>query len=135
MEPMKLMFTSYRDSIGMEGLKVSIERYPPKPCAYPILSYLVMPPTKNLTTPNAEQVYHAVLNNNWDLVRDFICEIYALGIHQIVLCCWCTKEQIIGGNKACAAGVIGRYIQAKADENEEFVFPIEFEYRDGREVV
>lgn len=134
MEPMKLVFTSYRDSIGMDGLKVSMDKHTPKLCSYPILNYLVIPTTRNLTPVNIERICNAILDNNWNLIQDFIDEVYGLGIHQLVLCDWCTKEQIVQG-KFCPAGIIGRYIQDKADRDEKFKFPIEIKYGDGREAL
>lgn len=130
-EPMKLVFTSYRDSIGMDGLKVSLDRHAPKLCSHPTLTYLIMPTSRNLTLANIERVCSAVLDNNWHLIRDFIDEVYNLGLYQIVLCCWCTREQI-GRGKFCSTGIIGRYIKDKADRDGEFEFPIEMEFRDGR---
>ena len=134
MDKMKLVFTSYRDSISMDGIKVSLERHAPKLCSYPALNYLVVPATRNLTGANMERICNAILDNNWDLIQDFIGEIYNLGIRQIVLCCWCTREQISQG-KFCFAGVIGKYIQNRADRDGEFEFPIETKYGDGREVL
>ena len=132
MEPMKLVFTSYRNSIGMDGLKVSLEKHAPKLCSYPALNYLVIPTTRRLTTSNMERICEAILDNNWDLIQDFIGEIYDLGLRQVVFCCWCTKEQIVQG-KFCAAGIIGRYIEDKAQEG--FKFPIEISYGDGRDAL
>lgn len=128
---MKLVFTSYRDSIGMEGLKVSLDRHAPKLCSYPALNYLIVPISRNLTPANMERICNAILDNNWNLIQDFIGEVYNLGLHRLTLCCWCTKEQISHG-KFCPAGIIGRYIK---DRNGEFEFPIEISYRDGREVL
>lgn len=131
-EPMKLVFTSYRDSIGMDGLKVSLDRHAPKLCPYPALTYLVMPTSRNLTMVNIEKICGAILDNNWHLVRDFIDGVYDLGLRQVVLCDWCIKEQISRG-KFCPAGIIGRYVKDKADRDGEFEFPIEIEYGDGRD--
>ena len=133
-EPMKLMFTSYRNSISMGGLKVSLDRHAPKLCSYPALNYLVIPVPRNLTSINMERICTAVLDNNWNLIRDFIIETYNLGLRQLVLCCWCTEEQITH-NKFCPAGIIGRYIKDKMDRDGEFEFPIEIEYGDGREML
>ena len=134
MEPMKLVFTSYRGSIGMDGLKVSMDRHSPKLCSHPTLNYLVIPTIRNLNPANVERICTAVLDNNWNLIRDFIDEVHELGIYQLVLCCWCTKEQIAQG-RFCSAGIIGKYIQDKADRDKEFEFPVEIEYGDGREVL
>lgn len=133
-EPMKLVFTSFRDSIGMDGIKVSIDKHTPKLCSYPILSYLVMPTTRNLTQTNMERICQIMLDNNWELTQDFITGIHELGINQIVFCDWTTKEQIAYG-RYCVAGIIGKYIRDKADRDGEFEFPVELEYRDGREVL
>lgn len=134
METMKLVFTSYRDSIGMDGLKFSLDRHSPKLCSYPTLSYLIIPIAKNLTVPNIERICNVVLDNNWNLIQDFINEMYSLGLRQLILCDWCTKEQIALG-KFCSAGIIGRYIKDKTDRDSEFEFPIEIGYRDGREAL
>lgn len=133
-EPMKLVFTSYRNSIGMDGLKVSMDKHAPKLCSYPTASYLIIPTPRNLTPANIERICIAILDNNWNLIQDFVDEVYGLEIRQLILCCWCTKEQIAQG-KFCPAGIIGRYIQDKADRDREFEFPIEIEYGDGREVL
>ena len=134
MEPIKLTFTSYRDSIDLDGLKVSLDRHAPKLCSYSTLSYLVMPATKNLTPVNIERICNVILDNNWNLLQDFIGEIHSLGFRQLILCCWCTEKQISLG-KFCPAGIIGRYIRDRADNDGAFKFPIEIEYRDGREVL
>ena len=134
-EPLKLVFTSYRDSIGMvDGLKLSLDRHAPRACSYPALPYLVMPATRNLNSVNTERVCNAVLDNNWGLVWDFIDRMYGLGLRQLVLCCWCTKEKIAYG-KFCSAGIIGKYIQDKIDMEKAFEFPMEVEYRDGRGIL
>jgi len=133
-EPMKLVFTSYRDSIGMEGLKVSMDKHAPKLCSYPTLNYLIVPTTRNLTIANMGRIIEVVLDNNWSLVRGFIDEIYDLGIRQLVLCCWCTKEQIAAG-RICESTIIGRYIKDKANRGGQLTFPIEIEYGDGREML
>ena len=134
MEPIKLVFTSYRDSIGMDRLKISMDKHSPKQCSHPTLNYLIIPTPRNLMPANIERICNAVLDNNWSLIRDFIDEIYELKIRQLILCCWCTKEQIAQG-KFCSAGIVGRYIQDKADRDKEFEFPMEIEYGDGREVL
>ena len=134
MAPMKLVFTSYRDSIGMDGIKVSLDRRAPKLCSYPALNYLIIPVPKNMTLFNGERICNAVLDNNWNLIQDFIDTMHHLGLRQLVLCDWCTKEQIAHG-KFCSAGIIGRYIQDKVDGDNGFEFPIEISYRDGREVL
>lgn len=131
MEPMKLVFTSYRDSVEMNGLKVSLDRHAPKPCSYPTMTYLIMPVPRNLTASNTEQICNAILDNNWKLILDFIMEMHGLGIRQIILCDWSTKEQIAQG-KFCPANIIGLYIQSKSGELE---FPIEVKYGDGREAL
>lgn len=130
-EPITLMFTSFRDSIGRIGLKVSIDRRIPKLCSYPILSYLIMPTAGNLTPDNTEKLCHIVLDNNWELLKDFIGEVYSLGIRQIVFCDWATTEQISHG-KPCMAGVIGRYINERWEELEMLV---KMKYEDGREAL
>ena len=133
-EPMKLVFTSYRDSIGMDGLKVSMDRHAPKLCSYPTLSYLIIPMAKNLSVSNMERICNTILDNNWNPIQNFISGIYNLGLHRLTFCDWCTKEQIALG-KFCFAGVIGRYIQDRADRDGEFEFPIEISYSDGREAL
>ena len=129
-ELIRLVFTSYRNSIDMDGMKVSLDRHAPKLCSYPSLNYLTIPVVKGLTTDNMERICNAVLDNNWNLIRDFINEMYNLGFRQLVFCDWCTKEQIING-KFCSAGIVGRYI----DRNREFEFPIEVKYEDGRDAL
>ena len=137
MEPLEITFTSYRDSIGIPGLKLSIEKHTPKPCAYPVLLYLVMPLARHLSVSNMERICLVILDNNWDLLRSFVIDAYGLGIRQLVLCDWCTREQITSG-KFCVANVIGKYIQDKVDTDrevgadEEFEFPVKIEYGDGR---
>ena len=133
-QPMKLIFTSYRDSIGMDGLKLSLDRHAPKLCSYPTLTYLIIPVAKSLSVSSMERICNVVLDNNWNLIQDFISEMYNLGLRHLILCDWCTKEQIALG-KFCFAGVIGRYIQDRADRDGEFKFPIEIKYGDGREVL
>lgn len=128
-EPMKLVFTSYRDSIGMDGLKVSMDKHAPQLCSYPTLNYLIIPFSRNLTKVNMERICAAFLDNNWNLVWSFINDMYKLGLRQIVLCDWSTKDQIDLG-KFCTAAIIGRYIMSRCGELE---FPIEIEYGDGRE--
>ena len=128
---MTLVFTSYRDSMNMEGLKVSLDRRMPKLCSYPTLSYLVMPLARNLNELTVERICIAIIDGSWDLIRDFIQTIYDTGIKQIVFCDWCTREQIANG-KFCPAGMIGKYI---ADRKLEFDFPLEIEYADGREAL
>jgi len=134
LEPMKLTFTSFRDSIDLDGLKVSIDKHAPRLCSYPTLTYLVMPMTRSLSRDNMERICCSILDNNWELIKDFIEEIYEFGIRRIVLCDWATREQITHG-KFCAAGIIGKYVMDKADRDNEFQFAIELEYRDGREVL
>lgn len=131
---MTLVFTSFKDSIGLKGLIVSMDRYAPKLCSYPTLSYLTMPISKSLTKDNMERICNVILDNNWDLIQDFIIEMYALGLRQIVFCDWATGEQIARG-KFCGAGVVGRYIRNKADNDGAFQFAVEIEYGDGREVL
>ncbi len=130
-EPVRLIFTSFRDSRSIDGLKVSMDNHPPKFCSYPTLLYLVTPRVINLSKDNMERICQAILDNNRELIRDFISEVYGLGIRQIVFCDWATKEQISFG-KPCMAGVIGQYIRNMANE---FEFTIEIEYRDGRDVL
>lgn len=132
---MKLVFTSYRDSIKMDGLKLSLDRRAPKLCAYPTLSYLVIPMARNLTVDNMKRICTAILDNNWNLIKDFIDGMHNLGIHRLILCDWSTKEQIAQG-KFCFAGVIGGYIMSKAMYGTgAFEFMIEIEYGDGREAL
>jgi hypothetical protein len=134
MDKMKLIFTSFRDSQTEVGLRVSIDKHTPKMCSYPTLTYMIMPSvSKNLTQVNTERLCHLLLDNNWELIQDFIIEVYELGIRQIVFCDWATAEQIKIG-KLCAAGTMGRYFKEKIDA-KGFEFPIELEYRDGREVL
>lgn len=133
-EPIRLVFTSYRDSLGTAGLKVSLDRHAPKLCSYPTVNFLMMPIGRNLTLVNMERICSIVLDNNWHLIHDFISEVYNLGLRQLTFCCWCTEEQISQG-KFCPAGIIGRYIKDKADRDGEFEFPITISYGDGREVL
>lgn len=131
MEPLEITFTSYRDSIGISGLKLSIEKHTPKPCSYPVLLYLVMPLARHLSVVNMRRVCNVILDNNWDLLRNFIIDTHGLGIKRLVLCDWCTKEQIIAG-KFCVANIIGDYIELQARVDDAFEFPVTIEYRDGR---
>lgn len=131
MDSMLLTFTSFRDSINLEGLKVAIDRHTPRLCSYPIATFMTMPATRNLSNINLERICNTILDNNWELLKDFIMEVRSLGINQLVFCDWATKEQISYG-KWCPAGIIGRYIQTRT---KEFGFPMEIELRDGREVL
>ena len=133
-EQVRLVFTSYRGSIGTVGLKVSLDKHAPKLCAYPTLNFLIIPSPRSLTTTNMKRICNAILHNNWDLIHDFIDDMYSLGLHKITFCCWCTVEQIEQG-KFCPAGIIGRYIEDKANNDGSFEFPIEIEYGDGREAL
>lgn len=133
-ETMTLVFTSFRDSISLEGLKVAIDYHTPKLCSYPTATFMVMPNTRNLSNTNLERICNTVLDNNWELLKDFIMEVYGLGISQIVFCDWATKEQIAHG-KFCPAGIIERYIRDKVERDAEFEFPIKITMRDGREVL
>jgi hypothetical protein len=132
MDKMKLVFTSFRDSQTESGLRVAIDKHTPKLCSYPTLSYLIVPAvSKTLSPLNMERLCDTLLDNNWELIQDFITGVYDLGIRQIVFCDWATTEQITNG-KLCMAGVIAKYIKDKA---KDFEFPIELECRDGREVL
>ena len=134
-EPMKVIFTSFRDSMTMEGMKMSIDRHTPKLCAYPTLTYMVIPSaSKSISKESMERICETIMDNNWTLIRDFIVEAYeTLGVRQIILCDWATAEQIATG-KPCMAGTIKRYIEREV-KNLEFTFPVELEMRDGREVL
>jgi len=126
---MTLIFTSFRDGMTEDGLKVSIDKHTPRLCSYPMLTYLVIPTaSKNLTRDTMERICVSVLDNNWELIQNFITEVYDLGIRRLVFCDWATEEQIANG-KLCLATTIGDYIW---DKRKEFVFPIELEYKDGR---
>lgn len=127
-EPMKLTFTSFRDSMNLEGLRVSIDRHTPKLCHYPVLTYMEVPRMEHLTMENQEKIVHITMENSWELLESFIMEAHDLGIRRIIFCDWATKEQI-ENKKFCAAGMIGKYVV----EKECFEFPMEVEYRDGRE--
>lgn len=131
---MKLVFTSYRKSMELEGLKVSIDKHAPKLCPHATLNWLVIPVARNLSRASVERICNITLDNNWHLMRDFICQVHKLGVYQIVLCCWCTEEQILQG-KHCFAGIIGKYMQGKIDRDGEFSFPIEISYGDGRKAL
>ena len=133
-ETMELVFTSYRDSIAMDGFKVSLDYRAPKLCSYSTLLYFIMPSTRGLSNDNIERICDVIMDNNWELIRDFINEIHELGINKIVFCDWATKEQITHG-KFCMAGIAGRYIEDKVGRDAEFGFPIKIEYKDGREVL
>jgi len=133
-QTMQLTFTSFRDSIDMSGFRVSIDRRAPRLCSYPTLQQLVIPVARNMERPNVERICEAVLDNNWELIQDFINDVYELGISHIILCCWCTKEQIEHG-KLCVARIIGDYILDRAGTDGDFKFPIEIEYLDGRETL
>ena len=123
---MKIIFTSYRDSMLIGGLKLSIERHVPKLCSYPVVPYLALPQPRNISAENIARIHEAILDNNWGLIQNLIRDASALGIEQIVLCCWCTEEQLSYG-KACVAPVIGKYIENNFDD-----FKVDIEYRDGR---
>jgi len=131
-EPMKIVFTSFRDSMTMEGMKMSIDKHTPKLCAYPTLTYMVIPSaSKSVSKDSMERICETIMDNNWTLIRDFIVEAYdTLGVRQIILCDWATAEQIATG-KPCMAGTIARYIEREV-KNLEFTFPVEIELRDGR---
>ena len=126
-----MTFTSFRDSIELDGLKVAIDYHTPMLCSYPTVTFMLIPKTRNLTSHNLERMCNTILDNNWELVKEFIMDIHKLGINQIIFCDWSTKEQISYG-KFCPAGIIGRYIQNNVSE---FGFGIEISMRDGREVL
>jgi len=134
LETLELVFTSYRDSMDMRGLKVSLDKHAPKMCSYPALNYLIMPSTRNLLPQNMERICNAILDNNWNLLQDFIIESYDMGVRQLTMCCWCTKEQIAHG-KFCPARIIGNYIEKIMEQEGSFRFPIDIKYGDGREVL
>ena len=125
---MRIVFTSFKESIEMDGLKLSRDRHAPKLCAYPTFNPLIMPIIRNFTVENAKRVCDVVLDNNWNLIYDLVNTVYKLNIHQLVLCCWCTKDQILNG-KSCTSVFIGKYI---SDSKWSFTFPISVEYGDGR---
>lgn len=129
MDEMRLVFTSYRDSLNMEGLKLSLDKKPPKYCPYPVVPYLAFTLSGNLSKENVEKICTITLDNNWSLVQTLLLDMYGLGIRKAVMCCWCTKEQIDNG-KFCSADMIGRYIESHA---ADLYFPIKIEYGDGRE--
>lgn len=131
-ETMEVTFTSYRGSIDLPGFKVSLDKHAPKMCSYPALNYMIMPSTRNLSPQNMERICDTILDNNWNLLQDFMLEVYDLGVRQVVMCCWCTKEQIAHG-KFCPAGIIGRYMEKM--QSESFTFPITIKYEDGREAL
>ncbi len=130
---MVLIFTSFRDSMNLDGLKLAIDRHIPRLCSYPTVTFLLLPYMHNLTGTNKERMCNTILDNNWDLIADFITEMHELGISHIVFCDWATKEQIAHG-KFCPAGLIGTYIQGKLGSTDPgFGFPITLDMRDGRE--
>jgi len=131
---MKIIFTSFRDSVDLDGAKFSIDRHTPRLCSYPTLEYLIIPTIRNLSEENMERICHSVLDNNWELIKDFLETMNELGLEKVTLCDWATKEQIVHG-KFCSAGIIGRYILDRVDRDGEFAFKIEIEMRDGREVL
>jgi len=128
---MNIIFTSFRDSMGIGGLKFSIDKHTPKLCSYPTLEYLIIPMARNLTGQSMERICHVIMDNNWDLIKDFLESMDELGVKRITLCDWATKEQISHG-KLCPAGVIGRYIM---EHSSELGLEVELEYKDGREVL
>jgi hypothetical protein len=77
---------------------------------------------------NMEKLVKTILDNNWELVQDFITDMQSLGIRRIIFCDWITGEMISRG-RFCAAGIIGDYIK---NGDDMFQFPITIEYRDGR---
>lgn len=134
-EKMVLVFTSFRDSMELEGMKMSIDKHTPKLCAYPTLTYMVIPTaSKSISKDSMERICETIMDNNWALIRDFIVEAYdTLGVRKIILCDWATAEQIATG-KPCMAGTIARYIEREI-KNLEFTFPVEIELRDGRDAL
>ncbi len=129
-ELMELYFTSYRESIDMRGLKLSLDRHSPKLCQYPAMSYMTMVMARDLTVANIRRICSAIMDNNWNLISAFINDMHDLGLRRLIFCDWSTKEQIAQG-KFCFAGIIGQYIQSRID-NREFKFPVEIDYGDGR---
>ena len=136
MEKMTLVFTSFRDSMNLDGLKVSIERRPPRLCSYPVLPFMEIPKSDNLDKDGLERVVRSVMDNKINLIMDFIINTYELGIYKIVFCDWKTKEQIAQGD-FCPSRVIKDYLEKNSPfgNDAEFPFPVEFEMRDGREVL
>ena len=121
--PLTLIFTSFRDSIGMGGLKLSLDRKPPKHCSYPVVLYMVEFDVRS----SQEKLYDIILEDNWLLIKDLLENIYGV-TNRVIFCCWCVKERLNHGG-VCIAPLVGKYIKDRA---EEFEFPIEVEYRDGR---
>jgi len=121
--PLEIVFTSFRDSIGMEGLKLSLDRRPPRYCSYPVVNYMVELNVRS----SQEKLYDIILKDNWLLIKDLLESIYGV-TSKVIFCCWCIKERLSHGG-VCIAPLIGKYIKGRA---EEFEFPIEVEYRDGR---
>lgn len=126
---MVLVFTSFRDSIVMDGLKVALDRHTPKLCSYTVAEFMTMPYSRRLSNESMAQICEMMVVDNWELIKDFVEEIYGLGIYRIVFCDWATEEQIKNG-RFCGAGIIGKYIMDRADE---FGFGIRIEMEDGRE--
>jgi len=121
--PLEIVFTSFRDSIGMEGLKLSLDHRPPRYCSYPVVNYMVELNVRS----SQEKLYDIILKDNWLLIKDLLESIYEV-TSRVIFCCWCVKERISHGG-VCIAPLIGKFIKDRA---EEFEFPIEVEYGDGR---
>jgi len=132
---MQLVFTSFKDSQSMDGFKVSIDKHTPKLCSYPTITYMIVPTaSKSLTRDNMERICESIMDNNWLLIQDFVTELYEEhGVRKIVFCDWATSEQIAHG-KICMAKSIGQYIEREV-LNNEFEFPVEIIYGDGRETL
>jgi hypothetical protein len=127
---LEILFTSFRDSMTRDGLKVSMCKHAPKMSAHPTLSYLIMPDTERVSKDTLEKICSHIMDNNRDLVNDFLGSIYDLGIRRLIICCWCTGTQIEHG-KLCVARTVGDYIGSQIAL--ELDFPIEIKYADGRE--
>uniref|UniRef100_A0A6M3KPR0 Uncharacterized protein n=1 Tax=viral metagenome TaxID=1070528 RepID=A0A6M3KPR0_9ZZZZ len=95
------------------------------------MGFMLLPNTRSLSVVNTERVCNVVLDNNWELIKDFIDEIHDLGINRVVFCDWATKEQIAHG-KWCPAGIIGNYIKTRT---EEFGYTVTITMLDGRDVL
>ena len=85
-ELIELVFTSYRESMTMTGMKFSLDRHSPRLCSYPALGYMTMIMTRDLTMVNVQRVCSAVLDNNWNLIHNLIYDMHDLGIHRIIFC-------------------------------------------------
>lgn len=130
-DPMYIVFTSFADSMLLTGAKYSLDKFPPRACYYPTISYLLQPSgTTNLTLDGLSAVYNSVLQNNGHLLVEMLEDLYSIGVKEVVLTCWCRREKIQSGKVICISPLIGEWLK-----KQDLSFPIMVEYRDGREEI